>query len=634
MVKKILLLLVVIGGIVGAVSFARMRSQAKVKPEILTAKVERGSVISTVTATGSLQPLTTVDIRSKAGGRVDLLAVEVGTVVKTGQLIAKIDPTDTLANVRTATADMSASRARIRQAQDNLSMQKEQSNAQVRQAEQALQSARVRLAQALKQAKAQPKLTASSIAQAQANLHSAREALHQLEQATIPQTRASAQSTYDQAVANLKGAEESLQQLKSASQPQQVAQAQAAYDQARANREIAELEYGRQKDLRAKGFISQSALDTARNRLDLAEASLTTAKAKWDTLKAEQSADLQAAVLRVDQMRAAHAAAERRLKTLDAELAAQTAAAKARVTQAEAQLENARANTIQDDLRQDDVTAARAAVEQAEASLAAAKANLLQIQVRAADIETAKAQAASSEARLQNAHTQYEQTVITAPRDGIVLQKYVEQGTIITSGTSAVAQGTNLVQLGDLSRMFVEVLVDEADIGAVEVDQKVDITIDAYPAELFEGKVTVINPQAETVQNVTTVKVKVEVDNPDARLKPGMNASCEFIVARADDVLFVPSEAVQEGDGGKTTVTVLAGEEQQVREVETGLTGGDSTEIRSGLKEGEEVITAIIDLQARPSEGGRGGGGGGRMGNRGAMGGMPRGAGGGGGGRR
>ncbi|MDH7571049.1 MAG: efflux RND transporter periplasmic adaptor subunit, partial [Armatimonadota bacterium] len=248
----------------------------------------------------------------------------------------------------------------------------------------------------------------------------------------------------------------------------------------------------------------------------------------------------------------------------------------------------------------------------------------LQLQIRAADITTAKAQVASSEARLQNANTQYEQTVIVAPRAGVILQRYVEEGTIITSGTSAISQGTNIVQLGDLSRMFVEVLVDEADIGSVEVDQKVDITVDAYPSELFEGKVTRIDPQAETTQNVTTIKVKVEVDNPDARLKPGMNASCEFIVERADDVLYVPSEAVKEDDNGKFTVTVLEGEKQIVKEVETGITGGDSTEIKSGLKEGETVITAIIEpTTTRTSSGGSGGMRGGPFGGSGAMRGMP-----------
>ncbi len=627
MLKKAILAIIVLAAIVGAIKM-KANSQAKAKPEIRTASVERGSVVSTVTATGTLQPLTTVDIKSRAGGRVDVLAVEVGTEVKPNQLIAKIDPTDTFSTVRTARADADASRAKVGQANDNLHLQKLQSVAQIRQAAEALRSARARLAQAERQAKAQPSLTRSNISQARAAHETAVQTLQQLKTATIPQTRANAESSLKEAKANLASASESLKMLEVATHPQEDAQAQAAYDQARANVKVAESNLKRQKDLRAQGFIAQSVVEDAENRYDLAVAQAASAKEKMDTIKAEQASDIQTARHRVAQAEAAVANAQRRWDTLDAEMATQMAAAQSRVTQARAQLDNAQTNAVQDDLKRDDVAAAKAAVQQAQAALASAEANALQVKVRAADIETARAQVASSEARLQNANTQYEQTVITAPRAGVILKKYVEQGTIITSGTSAIAQGTNLVQLGDISRMFVEVLVDEADIGSVEVGQAVDITVDAYSSELFDGKVTRIDPAAETNQNVTTIKVTVEVDNPDSRLKPGMNASCEFIVDRAEDCLYVPTEAVKEDDNGEFTVTVLEGEKQVTRKVETGITGGENTEIKSGLKDGETVVTAIIEPVAKGSGASRGtgGGGGGPRGMMGGpMGGMPRG---------
>ncbi|MBI3945611.1 MAG: efflux RND transporter periplasmic adaptor subunit [Armatimonadetes bacterium] len=633
MLKKIVLILVVVGALAGGVVSLRLRAKAKEKPEIQTAKVERGDVVETVTATGSLQPLTTVDIKSKAGGRVDVLAVDVGSEVKPGDLIAKIDPTDTLTNLRTATADADASRARVDQAQKNLELQRTQLRTQVIQAEKALEAARSRLAQAKKQAVLQPKLTRSSIAQAQANLVSAQQAKRELDEATIPQARASVKAAYDQAKANLETAEAAQTQLNEATLPLQLAQARTALAQAEANLDIAKKEMDRQKELRDKKFVAQSAVDTAQNRYDLAVAQRTSATERINTIEAERSGDRRAAELRVTQSQAALSSARRKLDTLDTELAAQRAAAEARVTQAQAQLDNAQANSVQDELRQEDVAAAEASVAQAEASLESARANKLQTDIRAADIQTARAGVAGSEARLQNANTQYEQTTIVAPRAGIILQRYVEQGTIITSGTSAIAQGTNLVQLGDLSRMFVEVLVDETDVGAIEDGQAVDITVDAYSNELFEGKVTHIDPQAMTTQNVTTIKVKVEVENPDARLKPGMNASCEFIIDRAENVLYIPGEAVKEDDNGQFQVTLLlAGDKQETRKVQTGITGGDSTEIKSGLKEGDTVITAIIEPTTSRSSGTGGRGGTSRF-MTGPMGGMPRG-GGGGGGRR
>ena len=630
MKKRVVLALLAIAAVVGGIAAMRARTRTSQQPEVRTATVERGSVIATVTATGTLQALTTVDIKSKAGGAVNVLAVDVGTMVKAGQLIAKIDPTDTLMAMRTAQAGTEASQAKVEQARTNLSLQGLQNNAQLHQAEQGLRSARARLAQATKLAGAQPGLTRSSISGAKSALEAANQALRQSETATLPQTRASAQSAADDAKSNLAQAEENLSQLRTTTLPQERAQAQAASDQSGANSEVARTDLIRQKGLRSQGFIAQNVVDSAQNRYDLATAAAASTKEKMDTLQQEQASTVLSAEHRVSQARGPVASTQRRMQTLDAEMNSQLAAMRAKAAQAGATLQTARENAVQDSVKADDVTAARAAVKQAEATLASAKANALQLKVRAADIATARADVTSSAAKLQNANINYQSTVITAPRAGVILQKYVEQGTIITSGSSSIAQGTSIVQLGDISRMFVSVLVDEADIGSVEVGQAVNVTLDAYPSEIFDGKVTRVDPLATTTQNVTTINVTVEVDNPDARLKPGMNGSCEFVVDRADGALYVPSEAVKEDDDGTTTITVLRGGKQIRRTVETGIASGDSVEIKSGVKEGETVVTAIIEATGNraaksPTAGGAGGAMRGMPGAGGAMGGMPRG---------
>jgi HlyD family secretion protein len=220
--------------------------------------------------------------------------------------------------------------------------------------------------------------------------------------------------------------------------------------------------------------------------------------------------------------------------------------------------------------------------------------------VKQKDITAADAAIVSSAASVHQAEVNLQYATINAPRNAVVLQKYVEQGTIITSGRSSIAQGTNIVQLGDISRMFVLCNVDETDIASIEVGQKVDISIDAYPSEIFDGKVTRIDPQAKLDQNVTTIPVTVEIDNPDLRLKPAMNATCEFITAKHEGVLTVPNEAVKE-DNGTYTVTVLPNGKsdgpQVVKTIETGIAGTDVTEVREGLKEGDVVITQIIEPQ-------------------------------------
>jgi len=530
--KSLIIGIVIVLAIAAWVTVGRIRSAQANKPIIQTAKVERGSVVSTVSATGILQPLATVDVKSNAGGRVDVLAVDVGSVVKAGQLIAKIDPTDSETALNQALADLTSASARLLQSKESLALQVEQNEAQLKQAEEAYEAAKARLAQAESQAQAQPLLTKSNIQQAEANYRSA---------------------------------EEALRQLKAAGIPQGLAQAKASYDQAKATLDKAERNLARQQNLYDKGFISANQFDTAKVEYE-------TAKAQFDS-------------------------ASERMKTANDEYDAELKAAEARLAQAKAALESAKANAVQDKIREQEVAAARASLRQAEASLKAARANARQVPIKAADIRASEASIVRSKAQVANARAQVEYTIIRAPRDGVILKKYVEVGSIITSGRSSFAgtgAGTSIVQLGDCSRMFVLASVDETDIAQVELGQQVDITLDAYPDELFEGIVTKIDPETVVEQNVTTIPVTVEIQNPDARLKPGMNATCNFIVDRKENVLVVPTEAVKDEDG-HYTVTVIKDGKQIERSVEVGLAGDNYTEIVAGLKEGEEVVTSIVE---------------------------------------
>jgi HlyD family secretion protein len=530
--RSAIMLTVVAIAIASAGAVIRARNGKEQKAEIKTAKVERTDVTSTVSATGVLQPLTLVDVKSNAGGKVEEMRVEVGDYVKSGQLIARIDPTDSVTQLDQADATLKRDTARLRQAQEQLRLQKSQSKSQIAQAQQQILTARARLRQAQNNAETQPNLTRASIAQAEANLRAAEQTLRELRVATIPQTKT-------QAEANLSEAETSLV--------------------------TAKRNLDRQKELQERGFVPDSTVDAAASQYQSAKS--------------------------------AHDMAKRKLDTVDQEHEAELAAAEARVAQADAQLDAARRNQVQDKIRLDELEAARASLKQAESELELAIANQRQIQVRESDIIAAEAAIVSSEAGVRQAKKNLEYATIVAPRDGIVLQKYVEQGTIIASGRSSVVQGTNIIQLGDVSRMFVLCQVDETDIASVEVNQKVDITIDAYPSEIFEGKVTRIDPQAKVEQNVTTIPVTIEIDSPDLRLKPAMNATCEFITAKHENVLAVPNEALKENDG-TYTVIVLQGEKQETRPVEVGIASTDMTEIREGLKEGETIITQIIEPES------------------------------------
>ena len=521
----VIVLLLAVG--LGITLWTRGRSRDQTKAaEIQTVRVQRGNVRQTITADGVLKPLTTVMIKSYASGEIQTLAVEVGDEVKAGDLIATIDPTDSRTAYEQALADLHAAQARLSQARE--------------------------------QAKVQPTLTRASIDQAEASYNAAVRDLQRLQQATQPQSRAQARAALEKAQAGLDVAQKDLERLQKAMHPQALAQARAALDKARANLDIAETELTRAEGLRAHGYVPQSEVDAARNRRDLAKAELQSTQKRWDTLEAEQAAELQAAQARVAQAQAELVSAQKRWDTLQAEQDAELQSAKARVAQAQAGLDQARANAVQEQLRKADVT-------------------------------SAEAQIARAQAQVDNAQTMLDYTTIRAPRDGVILRKLVEQGTIVTSGRSVIGQGTDIVELGDLTKMFVEVHLDEVDVGKVQVGQPVSITIDALPDEQFQGVVTRIDPQAVSQQNITTVLTTVQVSNPDKRMKPEMTATCEFLVDQVKNVLYLPNRAVEKMNG-KHTVTVVTAQGLATVPVQVGLVGDENTEILAGLKEGEEVV--------------------------------------------
>lgn len=573
----------------GAIWFGVNKRMQATKEANLTqykvAKVESGTVKKTVSATGILQPWRVVDIKSKAGGRVDKLLVDAGDQVKAGQILAEIDPSDTLMSVDTARADVDSAKARTQQSRKQYGLQVSQSKISVEAAEAGLQAAQSsmraassRLVTARTAAATQPALTAAAIASAEAGLVSARRQRDQLDQ-TQAQDRASARSALDQAQANAKASDAAL---------------------------------SRQRNLLSQGFTSKASVDSA-------EA---------------------AAAVSVAQV----ASASERLRTLAAQQDAERGAADSRVASAQAQLDSAKASSVDIENRRQSQVEAEAAVKQAQAQVAQAQATLNQAvagrttnEIRNLDIAQAQASVARAGATMKNAQVTLDQTTVRSPSDGVILKKYVEQGTIISSALSFAATGNNILQLGDITRQYVDVTVDETDIANVEIDQKVEVAVDAYPNIPFEGVVTRIDPQAVVEQNVTTVHVRVEVDNSAVSfrlLKPGMNATCEFVKDRRDDVVMVTNDAIRTDDTGQylevTNGTgkpappdpktgspadpdTLVDVKIQRRPIEVGLEGNETTEITKGAKPGEVIVTQTIEATPQTSGGAFGGGGPGGM---------------------
>ncbi|MBX7134455.1 MAG: efflux RND transporter periplasmic adaptor subunit [Fimbriimonadaceae bacterium] len=531
--------IIIVGGIgllVGVWAVFFRGGSAETEIEYRYAPITKGELVRSISATGQLVALTTVDIKSKAGGKIVKLNVTEGTEVKKGDLIAEIDPSDTQATYDQAKADLDSANARAIQAAKNLELQLSTGGQAVKDAEIALESAKSRLRRAELEADRQPTLSKANLATAESNLKAAQQAFDRMREVTIPQRRRDTAG---------------------------------ALNRARVALENAQSDLTRQQGLLEKGYVAASALERARNTLEAARADFDNAKLRQDTLEKDIQADL--------------------VSTDEA------------LKRAQADLEQAKANQSQVDTSKQSLLEAQKAVAGAEVALARAKANLLTNDVRRQDEVAARASTVRNEVSLKNAKVQLDSTTVLAPRDGVVTIKYLEEGTIIPPGTSTFAQGTSIVQLSDTTQMFVECAVDEADIAQVHEKQNVRVIVEAFPSAEIRGTVERVNPSATTTQNVTAVKVRVKIlPGSKVKLLPGMNATCEFLTLEKKDVLIAPSQAIQR-DGDKIYVKVKnpSPTGQPIRrEVTIGESGNDGVEILSGLKEGEEVVVAEIDLKA------------------------------------
>lgn len=283
-----------------------------------------------------------------------------------------------------------------------------------------------------------------------------------------------------------------------------------------------------------------------------------------------------------------------------------------------------------------------ASVQSAQASLATAKDKLAKVQAGADPDVVASAQRklTIAQANLDNANKAKKESTIIAPYDGIVANVYFDVGDRVSSDVTPV-----ILLVGPTQFEF-EGTVDEIDVPQVSVGQQVAITVDALPGVAFQGVVTAISPVGTRTSGVVSFAIIASVQGVagggngaagsppttsragtgqrtggaatpsgaqaqalplSAMLKDNLTASGTITIERRDNVLLVPSRAVQV-KSGKSTVTVVNANVQEVRDVVVGITDGSRTQIMSGIKAGEQVLIPATTLRAITTVPGMGGG--------------------------
>ena len=230
-------------------------------------------------------------------------------------------------------------------------------------------------------------------------------------------------------------------------------------------------------------------------------------------------------------------------------------------------------------------------VIQAKARHQGAKNAIHDIAMKEHEVELASAEVVRRQISLDESNERLEETDIYAPISGVIIQKLVEEGQIISSGVSNVSGGTPLAEIADMSRMFIIADVDETDIGTIDEGQTVEVTADAFYGKIFKGKVLRISPKGVVENSITIFKVKIEITGKEKSiLKPMMSANVDIITNKVLDTLYVSRQAISLAEN-KSYAVILKDEIPEEIEVETGIQTPINIEILSGLDSGQEIIT-------------------------------------------
>lgn len=268
--------------------------------------------------------------------------------------------------------------------------------------------------------------------------------------------------------------------------------------------------------------------------------------------------------------------------------------------------QNAQASVdeLEQKLRQLEITG-DSEIAQLEAQVNEARTDLEQRQQTAdAEIEALQATKDVASAALKRSQIQYADTIVKAPFDGIVTQRYAVEGSFVTPSTSASstasASATSILALAQ--GLEVVAKVPELDVGQLKEGQKVKIIADAYPDMVFFGEVKQIAPEAIVEDNVTSFEVKIRLVTGQDKLRSKMNVDVIFLGQELADALVVPTVAIVTQQGETGVMLLNDEDEPEFKPVNIGLTIDDKTQVLEGLDPGDRVFIDLPEENRRNEE--------------------------------
>jgi HlyD family secretion protein len=553
----------------GIAAAARPSSKQEPPP---TVPVQRGAVISTVSADGTVEPPGELSLAFPRSGRVVEIVVDEGAHVRRGQLLARIDDRSERAELDATRSELASARARLQQTREG----------------------RTALELAENQRLAEESRTA--VRSAERDLTNARQ-VGRTDVAALRRAVARAQVSGERA--DLRASE-----LRLAQERGEVVRLEHHYadERARADRYRGQLLdlIERESDARAEGDLDEvtdleADVTAAQTRLEAAQSDEQTAKSDLETARA----NVRTYISDVESDRVALRDAGRSLGDARDNLANGIATA------------------------QQEVDAARNSLAESQAELRVQiAANRVDEQgPRAAELAADLANIATAQASVEAAVKALDDTQLRAPVDGVIGKVDARVGELVGGGLSSLDGATRsdeeagssgsqagsgasrrsdedtdsdaVITLTQTEGLEVEVPFNETDAARLRPGDPATISVDAVPDRKFAARVASIEPVDTVINNVVTYEATLVLDSPQASLRPGMTATAEVIVDRVDHALTLPKDAVRTPQGANPTVTVVRPDGvQQERLVVTGLEGDSNVQVIGGVGLGERVVRA------------------------------------------
>ena len=586
----------------GIASYLVVAGTSTAPAAVRTATAQRGVVLSTTSATGTLQAAQELDVGFTTAGTVTSVDVKPGERVRRGQLLGRIDSTTASQALQQAQASLASAQAQYAQTlTGETAQQRRQDALSITQAKQSLANAKATARQDGRQ-------SAASITQATNALRTDQgqekvDMYQQSKDRAVYATEALAQAAIAADQAQL-----------ASDQATQQADAQHQYDlQAQQNADNNQL---------TADQALLSAAQTAKNNAQISEytnavaadrSAVASDQAALNALSKTQNADGYAITQdnsKLGSDQSASTALQNDTKTIRAD--------EAKIAADRQSLANARMTA--------DTTTARDAQTVAGDRLALTNARagvaVKQAPPTAAALAAARASVVNAQIGVQTAQRALEDTALRAPIAGTVAAVNGMVGTAasgggnanaaVTSSSSGSGSGgasTGFVTLTGITGMQLVAGFAETDTAKLRVGQPATVTVDALPTTELAAHIIAIDGTATSSSGVVTYNVVFALDRTEPGLKSGMTANVDVVVGEADNVVNVPTAAVT-GTGQNAFVTVLRSGKQVRVPVVAGLQGDSSTAILGGLGAGQQVVLPQVVISSSSTGSNTGGGGG------------------------